>query len=75
MRGCCVSYRRDQGGHQDGAVRWKRRREAGGAKGAGWGRAEFSTKPFPGLCLWGLLLKAALLPFKAPFFAAGFEQP
>ena len=28
-----------------------------------------------GLCLWGLLLKAELLPFKTPFFAAGFEHP
>jgi len=27
------------------------------------------------LCLLGLLLKAALLPFKTPFFAAGFEHP
>jgi len=28
-----------------------------------------------GLCLWGLLLKAEQLPFKTPFFAAGFEHP
>lgn len=27
------------------------------------------------LCLQGPLLKAALLPFKTPFFAAGFEHP
>lgn len=66
----------DGGGHRNGAIWWKRRREEGRAKGARSGRAEFNTKPTSRrLCLWGLLLKAALLPFKTPFFAAGFEHP
>lgn len=38
---------RDQGGHHNGAIWWKRRREEGRAKGTHLGRAEFNTKHFP----------------------------
>ena len=56
-------YRRGQGGHHNGATRWKRLQEEGREEGAGAGRAEFNTKHCPKTLSLGAPAKSSAATF------------